>query len=120
MKIENDGVTYYKEFDTSIFDDERDGMMHFRVQLQDQNDAVIAYLRPQGFDETTTETYNLTLLASSRLSSTIEVYQFEELISPLNWTPYGFKVFIPSGTFPQGDVVLSLKSEMGKLLKSYL
>ncbi|XP_052071968.1 uncharacterized protein LOC127710241 [Mytilus californianus] len=109
MTIENEGITHYAEFDTSIFDDEHNGLMHFRVHLQDDSDALIAYILPEGFDEYTTETYNLTVYATSKISSTVGEYAFEEAVSPLSWTTFGFKVFIPSGTFPKGDIVLSLK-----------
>ena len=110
MKIQNEGVVFASEYSASV-----DGKMEFISPLQDQNDAVIVYIRPEGFDESNIDAYNYTVYFKSKISPSINDYDYKEKLSQQSWTIFGFKVFVPSGTLEEGNIVISLNAVKGIL-----
>lgn len=119
MSIDNENVPEFTEFDKTNFEDEVDDMMHFRTQVQDEQDAIIIYFKPKGIDEDNKDAFNITVKATAQITSTVGENQYETNVSPDSLTEYGFKVFIPECTFKQGDVIISFKILKGKCRKTY-
>lgn len=103
MKIQNEGVAITSEYTAST-----DEEMEFISQLQDHNDAVLVYINPEGFDEDNIDAYNYTVYVKSKIPPTINEYDFKKALSAQDWTSFGFKVFVPSGTLEEGNIIISL------------
>lgn len=109
MRIQNEGIAFAQEHIATLGD-----KMEFISPLQDKNDAVLIYLKPEGFDDTNIDEYNFTLMAKSKISPSINDYDFFEKISTRSWTVFGFKVFIPSMTLEEGNVIIAINAIEGK------
>lgn len=106
LKIQNEAVAYESEYTATT-----GGEMQFISPLKDKSDAILIYIRPEGFDEKNIASYNYTVTIST-LTSIDSV--FTEKLSPTSWTSFGFKVFVPSGTLEVGTVLVSLTVVEGK------
>ena len=115
MKIQNEGVAFTSEYAASTDED-----MEFISQLQDHNDAVLVYINPEGFDEDNIDKYNYTVYVNSKTSPTINEYDFKKVLSAQDWTSFGFKVFVPSGTLKEGNIIISLNVIEGMVYLNFL
>ncbi|XP_052071086.1 uncharacterized protein LOC127709521 [Mytilus californianus] len=108
MRIQNEGIAFATEHSASVGDN-----MEFVSPLQDKNDAVLIYLKPEGFDDTNIDDYNFTVLIKSKISPSLNDYDFSEKISTRSWTVFGFKVFVPSMTLEEGNIVIAINAIEG-------
>lgn len=95
-------------------------MFYFVTDLS-AADSVLVYLKPDDVnfvDLREEDMYNAYLSLGDYPTS--DNYGFMKSLEARDWEdPYGFKVFVPSGTFAAGRVYIGLKPKLSKFLNMF-
>ncbi|XP_062608038.1 polycystin-1-like protein 2 [Saccostrea cucullata] len=96
--IPNKGNLEFKRYIPLINPQYSEPMIYFTFEVINKRDAVLIYIKPDGFDFLGHQKVPLySFYFSSDTFPTSNVFDYKKVLGVEDWTGYGFKVFLPGG-----------------------
>lgn len=120
VKLTNKGKFKYQKFLPLINPEYPEKMIFFSFDVVNDDDAIIIFMSPDGFDINNPVNFTLyTFYFSDDNYPTSVSFDFKKRIKMTDWEKIGFKIFIDQGKFGKGTCYLGIKPETGIVCMIY-